>query len=372
MNKVLPTFLFFLFSLYSFSQNDLIGEWYLDYIIKEGVTHPNYFNDNQIFEIEFTNNENGFEDYLNFAMNHGCNASSAMYNLNTNEINIIIEGTTLVDCLTRAHATYEALFFSVLTFETDEDTIIANTYSITGVGNEQTLTLVNNDSGDSLIFKKQAPTTLLVSRWWLHQIDIPGNPIIDISSSENHNITFTNTIENILFIPEANGNGECNGFNANYNVTFNGANNLSIGNFSQTLLDCGSDNEITYFQILGDDATNFFEFEIINNGTTLILTDLLGARLIFGDETLSNPDRSIEHFNITLKENPVNQQLNLDIQNALFTDRLDYEIYSFDGKLVKSSGLNETTINIEDINSGIYFIHFFNKTGYSFLKFIKK
>lgn len=371
MNKVLLSFFCFLFSFFCFSQNDLISTWYLDYIVKDGVTYPNYFNDNQVFEITFTNIESGFEDYLNYNMGHGCNASNGFYTLNSNEITVGIEATTAFDCFTRPHAKYEIFFLETFVYN---DFSSVYTYTITGVSNDQVLTMVNPSNGNSLVFKKQTPTTLLISTWWLHHIDIPGNQIIDIPITDIPHIIFTNDIINPLpFIPEVNGVGECESFFAKYNVSFNGANNISVSEFIETLSACASGSyEGIYFNILGNNTTNFFEYEIIDNGSTLILTDLLGAKLIFGDTTLSVEDYSKDYLNISLKQNPIDNQLGLDIDDSFLTKQIEYTIYSIDGKLIKSSILNDDTIDISSIYSGIYFIRFLENNNSQTLKFIKK
>ena len=364
-------FIFFLTTIFSYSQNELVGEWYLDHIIKEGVTHNNYYNESQVFSIEFTNIES-FENYLEFSTAHVCNASNGIYSLNSNEITISIVGTISIDCYATPYAQYEALFMNELTFD-DGDTIINHTYTITGVGNDQVLTFINTASGNTLVFKKHAPTILLVSTWWLHQIDIPGNPIINIPTTDTPYITFTNIIDPFnpfINIPEANGVGECEGFYTNYSVTFNGANNMSFSSFTQTLSGCATQAyEGIYFQILGDETTNFFQFEIIDNGSTLILTDLLGARLIFGDSTLSIEEEYIHELGITLKQNPVDNQLKLELDNSILTEKIKYYIYSIEGKIITSSKLYQDSIDVRNLISGIYFIRFNNSKT---IKFIKK
>lgn len=371
MKKIYITF-FFLCSLTSYSQNELIGEWYLDHIIKNGVTHHNYFNDNQVFYIEFTETESGFNDFLEFNMGHGCNASNGIYVLNSNEITIDIVGTTLVDCFPIPHAQYESLFYNEFTYD-DGDNTILHTYTMTGVNNDQILTLVNSVSGNTIVYKKVQPTLLLVSTWWLHQIDIPGNPLINIPETDSPNIIFTNTVSDLTYIPETYGTGECEGFFAHYNVTFNGANNISVSGFNETLSACATEAyEGIYFQILGDNTTNFFEFEIVNAGSTLILTDLLGAKLIFGNSTLSIDEQSIFNLDITLKQNPINTKLVLKIDDIILLKELEYQIYTMDGKIVKSSILTQNTIDVSEIQSGIFMINFTkNNLKLNSLKFIK-
>jgi hypothetical protein len=364
-----------LFTLISFnasSQNDLIGTWYLDYIVKEGVTYPNYFNDSTIFNLELTNNIVGSTEFYEFSSGHGCNASMGLYTVVTNQITINISGTTLADCFTAPYAIYEQLFYNELSCNNGLDCI--QTYSITGTGDDQVLTLTNTD-GNSLVFGKQAPTTLLVSTWWLHHIDIPGNPIIDIPEDDFPYLNLTNGIfVPIPLLPELDGVGECESFNAKYSVSFNGANNLNISEFVETLSACATQAyEGIYFEILGNDTTNFFEFEIIDDGSTLILTDLLGAKLIFGDTSLSVDEYDENQYDISLLQNPVEDKLLLNIDNQLLSENLKYTIYSIDGKQVKSSILNNDSINIEDMVSGVYFISFVGEdSSTKTIKFIKK
>ena len=355
------------------SQDDLLGTWYLDYIVKDGVTYPNYFNDNTIFEMDFTNTSGGFPNSLFFSSGHGCNASNGFYVLNTNTITISLSGTTQADCLTAPFAIYEELFLNELSYDITNESNF--NYEISGTGNDEVLTFTNPNNSNILVLKRQQPTTLLVRTWWLHHIDIPGNPIIDIPDSDFPNITFSNDIINPLpMIPEAEGVGECEIFNCKYGVTFNGANNLSTNTFVQTLAGCATQAyEGIYFSILGNDSTNFFEFEIIDNGGTLILTDILGAKLIYGDVPLSIDDQTYNSEKISLKQNPVGDEIILEIDNFLFTADLEYSIYSIEGKLIKSFTLNSDSVDVAEMPSGIYFISCSHKEEpISTLKFIKK
>jgi len=365
-------YLAIILSLNSYSQSELVGTWYLDHIIKDEVIHHNYFNDNTVFSLQFTNMVS-FENYLEFNMGHGCNVSNGVYLADSNEITIEIVGSTLADCLATPHTQYETLFLEELTYDEGSTSIIHN-YTITGSDEEEILTLINEASGNSLVYKKQQPNTLLVSTWWLHQIDRSGDPIINIPQSDAPFITFTNTVSILPTLPEVAGFGECESFFANYNVTFNGANNIKLSNFVQTLGGCPNMTyEGVYFQILGNEASNFFEFEIINNGSTLILTDSLGSKLIYGDTSLSVEKQRMDKLTIAIKQNPVENQLKLKVNNLTFTNKIEYQIYSIEGRLITSSKLNQDSINVENLNAGLYFIHFLSNNHIaSTLKFLKK
>ncbi|MCT4629988.1 T9SS type A sorting domain-containing protein [Winogradskyella sp.] len=367
--------LFCVFTLVSFntySQSDLIGTWYLDHIVKDDVTYPNYFNDNTVFDLELTDNPYGPTGNYEFTSGHGCNSSTGVYSFNSNEIIIDIAGTTLADCVTKPFAIYESLYYVEFN-QLNGDT--AFSYAITGTGNEQVLTLTNPNNSNTIIYKKQQPTTLLISTWWLHHIDIPGNPIIDIPEGDSPLINFTNEIFVPLpLLPELDGIGECEVFNAKYSVSFNGANNLSVSEFVATLSACATQAyEGIYFNILSDETSNFFEFEITEDGSTLILTYLLGAKLIYGDTSLSLEEQTKETVTVSILQNPVKDYLKLNINNKLLNNNLEYRIYAIDGKLIKTSDFNTDAINVSQMQSGIYYISFTdNNTIIANLKFIKK
>lgn len=358
------------FSLSCYAQTDLLGTWYLDYIVKDGVTYPNYFNDNLIFDLEFTNESSGQPDIFEFFSDHGCNSTSGSYAVGSSEIVLNVGATTLSDCQARAFAIYEALYNNELNYENSNALF---TYEISKTGDDEILTLTNPNNTNELVLIKQAPSTLLVSTWWLYQIDIPGNPIINIPETEGPFITFTNTINTLPFIPEANGIGECEGFSTHYSVSFNGSNNLDIGSLTTTFGNCATQAyEGIYFGILGTQTTNFFEFEILNGGETLILTDLLGARLIFGSESLSIDEQSFSSVDISIKNNPVKDQLSLETSDESILNSTEYYIYSINGKSMNSGILSQNSVNVNYLESGVYFIRLVRKGAIKTIKFIKE
>lgn len=356
----------------SYGQSGLLGTWYLDFIVKDGITHPNYFNDSTVFSIEFTSNSGDLPNTQFFSSGHGCNASNGSFSVNSNELWLAISGTTLADCLTAPYAQYEAVFYDILIYD-DVDSI--HNIEITGTGDNEQLILTNPIDGNTLVFGKNPPTILLISTWWLYQIDIPGNPIIDIPETDGPFISFTNNVDfSMPVLPELNGIGECEGLSGFYNITFNGANNLNIVDFVQTLSACATGSyEGIYFGILGTEPTNLFEFEISEDGSTLILTDVLGARLIFGNAPLSVFDSNLENRIISIAKNPSNDILELIISDNLNLNEIHYEIFDVTGKQISIGNLNQKRIDVSRINSGLYFIRFqLINSEISTQRFIKK
>lgn len=357
-------FIFILFISNSYSQSDLVDTWYLDHIIKAGVIHNNYYNDDIDISITYTNTE--FSIFAECEPTSGTHSSSS----DTISINNIVQLAGPA-CGAEAYGVYKDLFLNV--FSNNNSPTSNFSYTITGINNDQVLTMTNIDSGDSLVFTKVAPSILLVTTWYLHHIDIPGNPIINIPNTDTPTLTLTNS----FYVPlgmESYGIGDCNSFSGYYMVSFNGADHIQFNYLAYTLVDCNSSSyESEYFSILETDSTNFFEFEISNDGLTLILTDLLGARLIYGDAPLSLEEFSLDN-QVSLNENPVANTIDVKFSEEFAqSNALTYSITSITGKLIKEGILNSNEIPVDYLRSGIYFLKLNSGSNESqVLKFIKQ
>jgi heat shock protein HslJ len=233
------------------------------------------------------------------------------------------------------------------------------------------LTLTDPSTGNVGVYGRNPSPSILTQTWYLSRIEIPGNPTIEIPSTESPSITLTNDINPVTFKTIAYGEGECNAFMSDYEITLNNGDNIQLLDFSATLEDCESDYELEYFSILSNLSTNFSEFEITNNGTVLSLTDLLGVRLVFNDEPLSISENELNTLKISLKNNPVTSHINVLISQS--ERELKYQIYSIEGQLINNAILRSDRINVEELNSGLYFIRFTNsKNQQQIIKFVKQ
>lgn len=346
---------------------DLLGQWYLDYVEINSIIHNNYYNDQGSMDIVFTTtpqNPNSF--YL--TGNSSCNEYFGDYSATLNTISLNSLGITLADCSGTPKGIYESLYLSIIgsndTFPLDLP------YTIIGTDDNQVLTITNPNTGDKAIYGRIENTDVLTKTWYLARIEIPGNPTIEIPITESPSLTLTNDINPITFRNRASGEGECNAFMSDYEVTLNNGNSIQLVDFSPTLGFCESDYESEYFNIIGFPPNNFSEFEIINNGTILNVTDLLGARLVFGDQPLSISENELSSSIIALKNNPVTSVINLTVNQS--ESEINYKIYSLDGKLIKKAELNSESIYVNDLNSGLYVIRFYNNFNQiQTLKFIK-
>ncbi len=87
-----------LFSLHTFSQNDLLGEWTLHELFREGVAQQNTY-PSQYFKFYFTTNIGSETNNKIFDGSGLCNSLGGEYNIEpNNQIHITALGCTLAFC----------------------------------------------------------------------------------------------------------------------------------------------------------------------------------------------------------------------------------------------------------------------------------
>ncbi|WCO03066.1 T9SS type A sorting domain-containing protein [Psychroserpens ponticola] len=352
----------------SFAQNDLLGVWFLNQIEVDDVIHPNYYNNTSQFELEFVESSEN-EGEFDFFGSGPCDSFGGISTASQSTITFSgLNFTLLGPCSNAPEMLFETIYFSI--FE-NQSVPFDFQYVITGENDDQILTITNPVTGDEAVYGRIPNLEELTQTWYLSRIEIPGNPTIEIPVTESPSLTITNDINPLTFKTMAFGDGDCNAFMSDYEVTLNNGNAIQLLDFSPTLAFCTSDYEDEYFSIVGEISNNFSEFEITNNGMTLTMTDLLGARLVFGDEPLSILENEKSALHISLIKNPVASEINLSISQSV--NKLNYQIYSIEGKLIKEAHLNSDSINVETLNSGLYFIRFSNnEQQVQTIKFIKQ
>jgi heat shock protein HslJ len=348
----------------------LLGEWYLSYIEVNNVTHYNVYNNESLFEMEITEDANN-ENLFIISGGSVCNSLGGEFTINQNDLIFNSLDFTLQDCAFTPGEIFEQIYYYDFLNNASLINPAGFGFSITGINDNETLTLTDPSTGNVGVYGRNPSPSILTQTWYLSRIEIPGNPTIEIPSTESPSITLTNDINPVTFKTIAYGEGECNAFMSDYEITLNNGDNIQLLDFSATLEDCESDYELEYFSILSNLSTNFSEFEITNNGTVLSLTDLLGVRLVFNDEPLSISENELNTLKISLKNNPVTSHINVLISQS--ERELKYQIYSIEGKLIKNAVLRSDTINVEELNSGLYFIRFTNiKNQQQTIKFVKQ
>ncbi|MFK7833987.1 MAG: META domain-containing protein [Winogradskyella sp.] len=359
---------------FSSAQNDLIGEWYLDSMLIDNATYNNVypFVNNIIFSEDIA-----FENFLEYDGTSTCNAFFGYYISTTAEIEFYSLGMTAMDCGNAPRATFENIYFALLSNNFTESS--AFTYVITGEGDNQTL-ILTNANGDKIFYNKQETTVSLHSTWYLDTVTENGTTFNGLSSN-SPSLTLLNNVHPFFGSISFQGTGVCNDFEGDYNMYVNNGDNLRINNFIPTTNVCDpiSALETAYFSILSNPEFNVFTFEITNNGDHLILTptgDLERSTDINNSIVFRKQALSINEFDynaIALIENPVKDQLELNIANNLLSQNLTYRIYSANGKLISKSRRYENGINVSTFSTGLYFISLETDNGVlTTLKFVKE
>ncbi|MGV6829819.1 MAG: T9SS type A sorting domain-containing protein [Flavobacteriales bacterium] len=139
------------------------------------------------------------------------------------------------------------------------------------------------------------------------------------------------------------------------------------------IIDFMNNHYSIYYDLGSEIAKNPFSysFSTENGILTLTVVNSLGDIAIYGNEVLSNQDFDISSFKVY--PNPVKDELLISLNSEL--NDFNIFIYSIDGKLFLSLNdleINNNSIDLQKLTSGIYFIQFKNKYGQSSIKkFIK-
>lgn len=110
---------------------------------------------------------------------------------------------------------------------------------------------------------------------------------------------------------------------------------------------------------VADENLNFIGFEIDK------VSIVAGGNLGIGDHTLDK-NRSF------LAENPVKENLELQLADQFKDNKTALKIYNAAGNLVKEVNYNNQNISVSDLPQGFYFLLVTNDTNSQTIKFIKK
>ncbi|MBU2927208.1 META domain-containing protein [Winogradskyella psychrotolerans] len=360
------------------SNEEIVDNWYLKSVTtNNGSTYYNVYNN---LPITFTN-EIYYENYLGFTGSSACNSFGGEYILTDNEITIIETTHTLLDCYNQPNGIFDDLYLSVLTNNYTYPSV--HSYEISGSGDEQTLTL-SNSNGDSIVYQKTETNAILNRTWYLQTVS-DNDTTYSAQSTESPSITIGLEADPFFDNISFNGTGVCNTFNGDYYIYQGDGDEINIDSFTPTTNICepSSDFENAYFSILSDESVNTFGFEIINNGENLILTSITDDEgrsandnskvLSFSKEALSVNDFDYNANSIRIVKNPVEDQILLNFDDNLSFQNLKYTIFNLEGKLIFTSELTTTNIEVHHLLSGLYFINFSDSNNtLTTLKFVKK
>ncbi|WP_047545992.1 T9SS type A sorting domain-containing protein [Psychroserpens sp. Hel_I_66] len=266
------------FNLVSAQDEMLLGEWFLQSITTNGVQHDNYFGE---VPLNFTETNPLPENESIFTFEGGlCSPYLGSYSASGSALTIY-DLNELATCdFSTAHGKYWDKYRDI--FSTDL-TYQDLTYTITGEGLDQILTLFSNN-GDFIVYGKQIPTETIFQTWYSFSTE-KADGIFYPSPLEPTTFEISPTNYDVVSGLVANGSGGCNDFNAYHNIYSSNENEFDISIFDQTLLNC-DDNfyEPTYFSVLSNETNNTFSYELQDDGNTLILTNQIGEVLTFGEQ----------------------------------------------------------------------------------------
>jgi hypothetical protein len=223
-----------------------------------------------------------------------------------------------------------------------------------------------------LVFHKSSAQNpqLLENTWYLRNVIINGQDNFPPSNVELDYIP-------AIFTQDGFFTSVCNellGFIEYENDTFNFPQSLET-----TLIDCeyqiNEDFEVIYFNFYDSAPGNLFNYTITtdsNDNKTLVVISNIGDQAIYGDHILSSQDFHKTQFFI--HPNPVKSQLFLSSTNT--TGNLKVKIFNIEGKLLSAQRLeieNQTSIDVSQLVSGIYFLNIEDENGNTTIKkFIKQ
>ena len=351
-------FLFLLFaSIISVGQNSITNvSWYLQYINVNGTQFDNYFN----YSIEPLNIKLNFTE-TEISGRATCNDFSGTYTIeNGNEVNFRIDGVTLMGCAGILNF-YELEYFN----------IVLNNFSYLISGNGETLTLTSAN-GNHAVFSKTPSTLALFKTWYLKSIETSAG-VVTVPTSNTPTLNLTTNFNDIYGKSLLNGFDGCHDFNGFYNIYESNQNVFKMFQYNGISGSCTNSYTNLYTSILSN-TTSTFSYTLSNEGKTLMLTNTSGEQLIYSDRVLSLEETIFKNSKIYLVENPATSHLRL-VFPELNAVSLNYKIVSVDGKTVNQGMLQNNSINIENLHSGLYFLRLTSPIDFQeakTLKFIKK
>jgi hypothetical protein len=103
---------------------------------------------------------------------------------------------------------------------------------------------------------------------------------------------------------------------------------------------------------------------------TLVMTDLLGRKLVFGRQVLSTKGKELFSKAVKLYPNPVQKEL--FITGIATNTKASYTVYSLVGNVVISErALTQGSLDVSQLKAGIYFIEIQQQGQTAIKKFVK-
>ncbi|MEH6763990.1 MAG: T9SS type A sorting domain-containing protein [Aequorivita antarctica] len=210
---------------------------------------------------------------------------------------------------------------------------------------------------------------LFENDWYLYEVmSSDEGTLYDVSLISPSITPYLSISEDLSF----NGEGACNSLSGVYE--FLPPNDLSPISFTATTNDCGIQQhnffENEYFGFIS--GGYWYTITPENTGRVLTLANAIFGYAIFKSYPLSTSDFQKNEF--LLYPNPAKDKLFLSATNP--TENLKVKIFNIEGKLLSNQEIelqNQTSIDVSNLSSGMYFLNIEDESGkMEVKKFIKE
>lgn len=218
----------------------------------------------------------------------------------------------------------------------------------------------------SVISFLQTIDSNLYQTWYLYDMfstdDNVHYPVSNITPAVSPRVTFTENLE-------YNGLGACNSFFGNFSSPF--TETIAFSNFSATLSLCENSQHTSmeggFFGLFQNNVPNQYTIYGEGNNMGLSISTLLFFVYVFGNAPLNTKKNDLNK--VILYPNPVETKFFISAPNETITS---VEIYNSLGKLIKKQDDGSRTINISDLEVGIYFVKLYSNDASVLKKIVKR
>lgn len=217
-----------------------------------------------------------------------------------------------------------------------------------------------------LVGFSQTPDPNIYQTWYLYDMystdDNIHYPVSNIYPPVSPQITFT---EDMVF----NGIGACNSFFGSFSSPF--TETIVFSNFAATLSLCENSQHTSmeggFFGLFQNNVPNQYTIYGEGNNMGLSISTPLFFVYVFGNIPLNT--KNFDLNKTILYPNPVETSFYISAPNETITK---VEIYNSLGKLIKKQDDGSRTINIFDIEPGIYFVKLYSDNASVVKKIVKR
>lgn len=270
---------------------------------------------------------------------------------------------TTEDCNTLGCDFEELLFYSFFT-NPEPNSQLFEFYEENYGGGKKTLEIINPQGGTAYFINEPIEINDLFNTWYLFRQDIDLDNPVFYDISENARITIN---EDFTYT----GTDGCTTFSGNliYGEDFVTDFRLVMDSYIRDSSNCedGNDSETLFYEFIQNIN---YQSSIYEDGDNFILTmeNTPGFTMYFTNSTLGTP--KFLKIEISLYPNPTSNFMTIDAQGL---DIDTVSIYDILGKLVTRKVIVENKIlDVEHLNSGIYFTIITTSSGTVVRNFIKK